>query len=168
MQQSPPVHGLKRNAVLCLLTHRGDDLMLHRAREPNRGLWVPVGGKLEPFESPRAAAIRELREEAGIAVPEVRLLGTLVETSPTAYNWWTAVYHAELPFDGPRPALAWCAEGELRWVPGHRLLELPMPPTDRHIYACRDERRPFMLSAEYDEALALVRLDEELSGTRLQ
>ena len=168
MQQSPPVHGLKRNAVLCLLTHRGDELMLHRAREPNRGLWVPVGGKLEPFESPRAAAIRELREEAGIAVPDVRLLGTLVETSPTAYNWWTAVYHAELPFDGPRPALAWCAEGELRWVPGHQLLELPMPPTDRHIYACRDERRPFMLSAEYDEALALVRLDEELSGTRLQ
>jgi hypothetical protein len=43
-----------------------------------------------------------------------------------------------------------------------------MPATDRHIYACRDERRPFMLSAEYDEALALVRLDEELSGTRLQ
>jgi 8-oxo-dGTP diphosphatase len=168
MQKSPAVLGLKRNAVLCLLNHRGDDLMLHRAREPNRGLWVPVGGKLEPFESPRAAAIRELREEAGIAVPEVRLLGTLVETSPTAYNWWTAVYHAELPHDGPRPALAWCAEGELRWVPGSQLLELPMPPTDRHIYACRDERRAFMLSAEYDEALALVRLDEELSGTRLQ
>lgn len=168
MPSAPPVHGLKRNAVLCLLRHRGHDLMLHRARDPNRGLWVPVGGKLEPFESPRAAAIRELREEAGIAVHDLRLLGTLVETSPTEYNWWTAVYLAELPDDGPQPPLAFCPEGELRWVPGDHLLELPMPATDRHIYACRDERRPFMLAAEYDEALALIRLDEELTGTRLQ
>ncbi len=142
--------------------------MLHRVREPNRGLWVPVGGKLEPFESPRAAAIRELREEAGIAVAGVRLLGTLVETSPTAYNWWTAVYLAELPGEAARPPLADCPEGELRWIPGERLLELPMPPTDRHIYACRDEGRPFMLAAEYDAALTLLRLDEELAGIRLQ
>jgi 8-oxo-dGTP diphosphatase len=163
-----PVHGLKRNAVLCLVRHRGEDLLLHRARDPNRGLWVPVGGKLEPFESPRAAALRELREEAGISVPDVRLLGTLVETSPTEYNWWTAVYLAELPDAGPRPPLAYCTEGELRWVRRDHLLELPMPATDRHIYAFRDERRPFMFSAEYDEALALVRLDEELSGVRLQ
>ena len=166
----PPqvAEGLKRNAVLCLLRHRGEELMLHRAREPNRGLWVPVGGKLEPFETPRAAAIRELREEAGIDVGDVRLLGTLVETSPTAYNWWTAVYLAELPDAGPRPPLARCAEGELRWVPGERLHDLPMPATDRHIYACRDGGRPFMLTAEYDDALTLLRLDEELTGTRLQ
>jgi hypothetical protein len=43
-----------------------------------------------------------------------------------------------------------------------------MPPTDRHIYACRDEGRPFMLAAEYDAALTLLRLDEELAGIRLQ
>ncbi len=50
--------GLKRTATLCILRNDNNCLLLKRLREP------PVGGKLDPFESPLNAAIRETFEEA--------------------------------------------------------------------------------------------------------
>jgi len=157
--------GLKRSAVICVVRHGSDYLMLLRDREPNRGLYVPVGGKLDPYESPRDAAIREIREEAGIAVTDVRLAGALVETSPTPYNWWSAVYVTDL--EGTRPDAIHCAEGTLGWFPRERLTALPMPDTDRFISDYLERGQPFIFSADYDRALKLVRMDEELAGVRL-
>ncbi len=155
--------GLKRCAVICVLRHRTELLLLERAREPNRGLFTPLGGKLDRWEAPRAAAIREIREEAGLADAAVRLAGTLVETAPGAYNWWSAVYVAEIA----RIPLPPCAEGILHWVPREGLGAVPMPATDRHLYDYLDRGAPFALSAEYDAELRLLRLEEELSGRRL-
>jgi 8-oxo-dGTP diphosphatase len=158
------VNGLKRTAVLCIVRHGDHFLMLRREREPNRGLYVPVGGKIDAHESPRAAAIREAREEAAIHVGDVRLLGSLVETSPTDYNWWTAVYLADVD---ERPPLVACKEGELGWFTRDELHALPMPETDRHIYAYAERGVPFAFSAEYDAELRLLRMDEELAGVRI-
>ena len=41
-------------------------LLLHHHRK--LGLWLPCGGHVEPNEIPDDAAVREVREEAGIAV----------------------------------------------------------------------------------------------------
>jgi len=164
MLLSRAVIGLKRTAVLCIIRHDDDYLLLRREREPNRGLYVPVGGKIDAFESPRAAAIREAREEAAVVVDEVRFLGTLVETSPTEYNWWTAIYLAELR---ERPPLVPCVEGELAWFARDALHTLPMPETDRHIYAYAERGVPFAFSAEYDAQLRLLRMDEELAGVSI-
>jgi 8-oxo-dGTP diphosphatase len=158
--------GLKRSAVICVVRHGDDHLMLHRNREPNRGLYVPVGGKLEPYESPRDAAIREIREEAGIAVDDVRLLGTLVDTSPTAFNWWSAIYVADLR-QTERPQVIDCAEGTLGWFSRVELLALPMPSTDRYIYDYLARGKTFAFSAEYDRDLKLLRLEDELARVRL-
>ena len=43
-------------------------MLLKRFKTPNKGLYTPVGGKLEPHESPLNAAIRETFEETGINV----------------------------------------------------------------------------------------------------
>lgn len=46
---------------------RGDTvLMVERGKDPGRGLWAPVGGHVEPGESPTAAALRETLEETGV------------------------------------------------------------------------------------------------------
>ena len=44
-------------------------------RHDDRGLWVAPGGTVEPDEPPEATALREMRQETGIEVDLVRILG---------------------------------------------------------------------------------------------
>ena len=57
---------LKLATLLYIQNSNDDYLMLERAREPNRGLLSPPGGKCEPAESPFKCASREAFEECGI------------------------------------------------------------------------------------------------------
>jgi ADP-ribose pyrophosphatase YjhB (NUDIX family) len=41
-------------------------LLIRRGRSPGKGLWSPVGGKVEFGERLEAAALREVREETGV------------------------------------------------------------------------------------------------------
>lgn len=153
-------HGHKQPAVLCILKAGDRLLLLRRARDPNRGLYTPVGGKIDPFESPRDAAVREAREETGISVGAIRYCGTLVESSPGNYNWICFVYLAETGVAAPPP----CVEGALEWVGIAGIEAIPTPVTDRFIYRYALGGRPFMFSAEYDAGLTLRELREEIEG----
>ncbi|WP_294568497.1 NUDIX domain-containing protein [uncultured Arthrobacter sp.] len=57
-------------AALCLLDDAGRLLLV---RKRGTALFMQPGGKLEPGESAAAAAVRELEEELGLAVPAARL-----------------------------------------------------------------------------------------------
>ena len=61
---------------------REDDryLLIRRAKEPFRGWWSPVTGRVEPGESFFEAAIREAEEEIGLVV----VPGRVFFTCPTA------------------------------------------------------------------------------------
>jgi len=155
--------GLKKTAAVCVL-RSGDELLLRRrGREPNRGLYAPVGGHVDPFEPPRAAAIREVEEETGLLLAEVRFRGVLVETSPSKYNWVSFVYSAEVQRFPPPD----CSEGVLEWVAISRLGDIPTPPTDAFIYRFVLEERPFVMDARFDDPLEMTSLVDEITGEML-
>ena len=62
-------------AVVVILERPGYWLMLKRSYPPNQGLYTPVGGKIEDGESPRAAAFREVQEEAGLQIENIHYCG---------------------------------------------------------------------------------------------
>ncbi|MBC7234930.1 MAG: NUDIX domain-containing protein [Chloroflexi bacterium] len=157
------IAGQKRVAVLCILQSTEAFLLIHRAQDPNRGKYTPIGGKVDLFEGPRQAAYREVREETGLELPSVEVLrfrGVLIETSPTAYNWISFVYSAQVGHFEPPP----CREGALEWVPIRCLADIPTPATDLTIYRYVLEGQPFVLDAHWSGELELLTMREELSG----
>ena len=52
----------------------GDTILMVRHVEPTRSYWTLPGGGVEAGETPADAAVREVREETGLAVKSVRLL----------------------------------------------------------------------------------------------
>lgn len=153
--------GIKRVAVFCIIKSGHHYLLLKRAKFPNQGKFVPVGGKVDPYETPIAAVIRETMEETGIVITNPRFCGILTETSPVNYNWVSYIYMVEIPWL-PAPA---CDEGELFWVHNDELENLDTPPTDWYIYQYVNAGKSFAFSAEYDEYFNMITMVDELTNT---
>lgn len=129
-----------RLACLCdLRDDQGRVLLLRRAKEPNKGLCSPIGGKLDMHtgESPAQCAQREIMEEAGIHVPieRLHLSGLISETAYEGKGHWLLFYYRVL---GP-VKVDWTEirEGTLEWFHPHDIEQgsppLPLPETDRRI-----------------------------------
>lgn len=65
-------------AVIAVVIHEDQVLLVRRANPPDAGLWGFPGGKIAFGESLEAAALRELREETGI-VAEARSVMTALD-----------------------------------------------------------------------------------------
>ncbi len=152
--------GIKKIAAMCVLKNEQQFLLLKRNKQPNIGMYAPVGGKLEPYESAYKAALRETFEETSICLEKATFCGTLIESSPTKYNWVSYIYLAEIDFQPP-PS---CKEGLLEWIPISHLLKIPTPPTDWWVYKYLLEGKPFAFSAEYDGQLAMLKMIEEIEN----
>ena len=152
--------GIKRNAVICILKSADRFLLLKRAKEPNKNLFTPVGGKLDPFENPDKTAVRETLEETGILVTSYRYRGSLIETSPTQYNWHSLIYTVEIPFQPAPP----CNEGTLEWIDIDQIPDIPTPKTDWYIYQYVISEKPFFFNAEFDDQLLLTEMREAIEN----
>jgi bifunctional NMN adenylyltransferase/nudix hydrolase len=118
----PPIFSTADAAVIC----SGHVLMIKRRAEPGRGLWALPGGYVNASTDKTVldAAIRELREETGIKVPEPVLRGSItgnrvfdaVDRSPRG-RIITHAFKIELP-DGALPKVKGSDDAEkARWVP---------------------------------------------------
>ena len=78
-----PDDGRKRAAVAMTViaddAGRGACILTRRAARLNRhaGHWALPGGRVDPGETPEQAALRELREEVGLALPAAAAMGRL-------------------------------------------------------------------------------------------
>lgn len=61
-----------------IVVQSGHVLLVRRRAAPGKGLWAMPGGFLNPQERIEDGALRELREETGIKVPEPVLRGSIV------------------------------------------------------------------------------------------
>ncbi len=152
--------GLKRSAAMIVLRHEQSFLLLERAKNPHIGKMVPVGGKLEPFEDPYTAALRETKEETGISLDQLQYAGVLIESSPSPYNWQCNIYVADIPFQDPPP----CDEGILKWVQYEDIPNILTPPTDWQIYQYIMRKQVFAFNAVYNADLELIRMVDEIEG----
>lgn len=151
---------MKKIAVMVILRCGDRYLLLRRAKAPNAGRYAPVGGKLEAYERPVDAAIRETQEETGITIANPILCGVLCETAPVDYNWLCYIYLADIPYQEP----PYCNEGVLEWIAHDRLAEVPLPATDLIIYDFVQRGEKFVFDAVFDADLNLVHMVEELKG----
>ena len=157
--------GLKKTAVLCILRHRNQFLLLQRAKEPHKDEYIPIGGKIEQFEDPLSATVWEVFEEIGLKLNrnDIQFIGMLSETSSTKFNWINFVYYAEIDFFESSSYV----EGNLHWINKNDISLIPMPKTDLFFFRYLEENKPFMLNATYDENLNLKSLTEEITKKEL-
>ena len=119
-----------RITTLCYAENSGRWLMMHRTKkdaDENAGKWIGLGGHLQEDETPEECIRREVREEAGLELQDLRLRGILTFILPDWGNELTFLYTARTDAE----ALPDCPEGELKWVPIRQALALPLWEGDR-------------------------------------
>jgi 8-oxo-dGTP pyrophosphatase MutT (NUDIX family) len=144
--------------VYCLDQERV--LLMLRHKEPNLGLWVAPGGKVEPGESPYECAQRELHEETGLRARKLHFRGLVTEVSPRPdWQWMLFLYVAT---DATGQLAGDQREGAFRWWSVEQVRALPIPQADQIFFpVVIDLERPFyQAKCVYDADLELVEVIE--------
>lgn len=148
------------NTTLCYISRGDEYLMLHRVKKENdlnRDKWIGFGGKLEENESPEEGILREVREETGLVLTDLRYRGIVTFVSDRWPGEYMHLFTAE-KFDG---ALRDCDEGEIAWIGKADFAALPQWEGDRIFMKLLEEGAPFFsLKLRYEgEKLAGAVLD---------
>ncbi|MFF4933558.1 NUDIX domain-containing protein [Streptomyces griseofuscus] len=72
-EMSEKVETIRYTADVVVTTTDGYVLLIERGWDPHKGQWALPGGHVDPGETSRAAAARELAEEAGVYAIEAEL-----------------------------------------------------------------------------------------------
>lgn len=125
MTDGAPARRPPRILVVAAILGRGGEVLLTR-RPPGKhlaGLWEFPGGKVEDWETPEEALVREIREELALDVSALRPWG-FVHHDYEDRRILMLVYRAEPAGEPGRGALEW------RWQPVSELDPETMPAAD--------------------------------------
>jgi 8-oxo-dGTP diphosphatase len=124
---SKPARHTARLASLVFVRCGEDVLLMRHPQTSDRfpGLWNGIGGHVEAGESIHQAALRELREESGLALDQVTLRGVIHESGMVGNAYVVFLFYGEI---AERPiAELTSPEGiALAWQPIEKLGDLPL------------------------------------------
>lgn len=112
-------------AVGAVVVDGGDLLMVKRGRAPARGSWTLPGGRVEGGESLVDAVRREVREETGLEVKDVEMLGVFEVTGSDHH--FVILDHLATPVTRNEPVAGSDAD-EARWIPLAEIASLECTP----------------------------------------
>lgn len=156
----------QRLSALCYVRHREQVLMLRRRKPPFVDHWTAPGGKLERWEQPREAIVREVREETGLTIREPRLRLIASETGGEHYNWLVFFFTAQPETKGVAKDL-WAGprcmrEGVLDWLPVRSLSGAKIPGVERLLLPyvlTEDDGPPHFARICFDDNNDVIRCD---------
>ena len=159
------IEGLKRCVALCILKSGDNYLLIKRgklktSKEDDSGMYLPIGGKLEPYETPEEAVKRAVREETGVEIVNIEFKGMIIVSFKANYNWVDFVYLSEVPYFNPIDT----DEGYLEWVHKNDIETLPTPEIDKYVYKYIVDNQKFIFNDIYDCNLNLIYAKDELNG----
>lgn len=133
---------MMKNTSLCYLEKDGCYLMLHRTKkeqDENQEKWIGVGGKFEEKESPEDCVKREVWEETGFRLDEVKFRGIVTFVSD---QWPTEYMHlfTSKKFHGQQME---CSEGDLEWIKKEDIYQLSLWEGDKIFLRLLEEDHPF-------------------------
>lgn len=122
---------VKHATVDAVVEQSGHILLVKRRSEPGKGLWALPGGHLNEYERQLDGAIRELREETKIKVPEAVLRGSIRDHQTfddpyrsTLGRVITKAYHFKLADDVTLPKVKGADDAiKAQWIPINELQE---------------------------------------------
>lgn len=102
-----------KDATLCYIFQDGKVLLQKKAAGFGKGKWNAPGGKIKRLETPEKAAVREVREETGLAVSNLENTGLLQFMDESGRMFSVHIFIAK-EFSGE---LRESREGRLKWFP---------------------------------------------------
>lgn len=140
--------------TLCFIRH-GDDVLLLKRAEHKRvfpGQYNGVGGHIERDEDPVTGAIREMQEETGLDVTNVRFRGVIhVDAGAESSGIMVFVVTA----NAASRQFVDSEEGTLEWIPLRQIHDLPLvedlPFLLPLLFEGPADAAPFSAHASYDE-----------------
>jgi 8-oxo-dGTP diphosphatase len=140
-------------------------LLMRKKRGVGAGLYNGPGGKVEPDETPRACAVREVREELGVEVQALEKVGELKFAFGGEPMFFCHVYRSADFTGSPEET----AEADPEWFPADDLPYDEMWEDDQHWFPHLLAGEPFRGLVAFDadgEEMAACELETGVSFSR--
>ena len=154
----------KISVLVFVENHAGELLLMLRAKQPNLGVWSPIGGKLEMAtgESPFQCAVREIEEEVGLKVAEsdLHLFAMIAEKAYQGHNHWLMfLFNCRKPLEALPPDIE---EGKFAFWSRADINKLEIPETDAAaLWPIYDQYRDRFVALRADCSVSPIQITVE-------